>query len=90
MQFDDLITAQQFHRFPGTSIVTCCLTLENGYCVTGSSTSCDPDVFDETQARAEAQEEAQIQAFRMERYWMAGLRALSSEAAAEAAVAKLG
>ena len=90
MQFDDLITAQQFHRFPGTSIVTCCLTLENGYCVTGSSTSCDPDVFDETQARAEALEEAQIQAFRMERYWMAGLRALSSEAAAEAAVAKLG
>ena len=90
MQLEEIITAQQFHRFPGTSIVTCCLTLENGYCVTGSSTSCDMDVFDETQARAEAQEEAQIQAFRMERYWMAGLRALSSEAAAEAAVAKLG
>ena len=34
--------------------------------------------------------EAQIQAFRMERYWMAGLRALTTEAAAEAAVAKLG
>ena len=62
----------------------------NGYCVTGSSTSCDMDLFDETQARAEAQEEAQIQAFRMERYWMAGLRALTTEAAAEAAVAKLG
>lgn len=90
MQFDDLITAQQFHHFPGTSIVTCCLTLENGYCVTGSSTSCAAEEFDETQARAEAQEEAQMQAFRMERYWMAGLRALSSEAAAEAAVAKLG
>ena len=40
-------------------------------------------------ARAEAQEEAQIQAFRMERYGMAGLRALTTEAAAEAAVAKL-
>lgn len=90
MQFDDLITAQQFHHFPGTSIVTCCLTLENGYCVTGSSTSCAAEEFDETHAYAEALEEAQIQAFRMERYWMAGLRALATEAAAEAAVAKLG
>ena len=90
MQLEEIIAIQQFHRFPGTSIVTCCLTLENGYCVTGSSTSCDMELFDETQARAEALEEAQIQAFRMERYWMAGLRALSSEAAAEAAVAKLG
>ena len=90
MQLEEIITAQQFHHFPDTTVVTCCLTLENGYSVTGSSTSCDPDVFDETQARAEAQEEAQIQAFRMERYWMAGLRALSSEAAAEAAIAKLG
>ena len=90
MQLAEIITAQQFHHFPGTSIVTCCLTLENGYCVTGSSTSCDMEVFDEAQARAEAQEEAQIQAFRMERYWMAGLRALTTEAAAEAAIAKLG
>lgn len=90
MQLEEIITAQQFHRFPGTSIVTCCLTLENGYCVTGSSTSCDMEVFDETHAYAEAMEEAQIQAFRMEGYWLAGLRALSSEAAAEAAVAKLG
>lgn len=90
MQLEEIITAQQFHHFPGTSIVTCCLTLENGYCVTGSSTSVDMELFDEAQARAEAQEEAQVQAFRMERYWMAGLRALSTEAAAEAAVAKLG
>ena len=90
MQVEDIVKDTQFHRFPGTSIVTCCLTLENGYCVTGSSTSCDLEAFDETQARAEALEEAQIQAFRMERYWMAGLRALATEAAAEAAVAKLG
>lgn len=90
MQLNEIITAQQFHRFPDTTVVTCCLTLENGYCVTGSSTSCDRDVFDETQARAEALEEAQVQVFRMERYWMAGLRALATEAAAEAAVAKLG
>ena len=90
MQIEDIVVSQQFHRFPDTTVVVCCLTLENGYCVTGSSTSCDMELFDETQARAEAQEEAQIQAFRMERYWMAGLRALASEAAAEAAVAKLG
>ena len=90
MQIDDIITNTQFHRFPDTTVVVCCLTLENGYSVTGSSLSCPAEEFDEDYAKAFAREEAEVEVFKMNNYWLAGLRTLTTEAAAEAAVAKLG
>ena len=90
MQIDDIITNTQFHRFPNTTIVVCCLTLENGHAVTGSSLACPMEEFDEDHAKAFALEEAEVEVFKMNNYWLAGLRTLTTEAAAEAAVAKLG
>lgn len=90
MQIEDIVKDTQFHRFPDTTVVVCCLTLENGYCVTGSSQSCPVEEFDEDYAQAWAREEAAVEALKLNAYWLAGLRTLTSEAAAEAAVAKLG
>ena len=90
MQIDDIITNTQFHRFPNTTIVVCCLTLENGHAVTGSSLACPMEEFDEDHAKAFALEEAEVEVFKMNNYWLAGLRTLTTEAAAEAAIAKLG
>ena len=90
MQIDDIITNTQFHRFPDTTVVVCCLTLENGHAVTGSSLACPMESFDEDHAKAFALEEAEIEAIKLNAYWLAGLRTLTTEAAAEAAIAKLG
>ena len=90
MQIDDIITNTQFHRFPDTTVVVCCLTLENGHAVTGSSLACPVEEFYEDHAKAFALEEAEVEVFKMNNYWLAGLRTLTTEAAAEAAVAKLG
>lgn len=90
MQNDDIITSEQYHQFPGTTVVVCCLTLENGHAVTGSSLACPAEEFDEDHAKAFALEEAEVKAWELNNYWLAGLRTLTTEAAAEAAVAKLG
>ena len=90
MQIDDIIIGKQFHRFPDTTVVVCCLTLQNGYSVTGSSLSCHAENFDEDHAKASGLEEAEVKAWELNNYWLAGLRTLTTEAAAEAAIAKLG
>jgi len=45
----DDITAQiisaAFHVFPGTTLTVCCLTLRNGFNVTGESASASPENF---------------------------------------------
>lgn len=37
---------RQFHVFPGTTLTVCCLTLPNGYSVTGQSAAACPQNFD--------------------------------------------
>lgn len=46
---DAVIEGVQFHVFVGTTLTVCCLTLRNGYCVTGESAAVslanfDPDI----------------------------------------------
>jgi hypothetical protein len=60
---DDLdakITGEMYHVFPGTTLTVCCLTLENGFTVTGQSAAASPENFDaeigRTIARADARE----------------------------------
>jgi len=46
---DDLennILTAQFHVFPGTMLTVCCLTLKNGFTVTGESACASPENFD--------------------------------------------
>ncbi len=43
---DDTILTAQYHVFPGTTLTVCCLTLKNGFTVTGESAAASPENFD--------------------------------------------
>lgn len=43
---DDTIVAEDFHVFAGTTLTICCLTLKNGFTVTGESATASPENFD--------------------------------------------
>ncbi|MBZ4022193.1 hypothetical protein CKO11_06950 [Rhodobacter sp. TJ_12] len=43
---DAAIAKADYHRFPGTTLTVACLTLRNGFCVTGESASASPENFD--------------------------------------------
>lgn len=42
----DKIQQVQYYVFPNTTLTICCLTLDNGYAVTGDSACVDPKEFD--------------------------------------------
>lgn len=45
------VLTEQYHVFPGTTMTVCCLTLKNGYAVTGESACVSPENFDEATGR---------------------------------------
>lgn len=42
---DATIKSEQYHVFEGTCLTVCCLTLKNGYTVTGESACASPQNF---------------------------------------------
>jgi hypothetical protein len=45
-EIEATIIEEQYHRFPGTTVTVCCLTLQNGYGVIGESAAVSPENFD--------------------------------------------
>ena len=43
---DGVISDAQYHVFDGSCLTVCCLTLENGFTVTGESACASPENFD--------------------------------------------
>lgn len=43
---DRTIESSDFHIFVGTTLTVCCLTLRNGFTVTGESAAASPENFD--------------------------------------------
>jgi len=43
---DQEIVADDYHVFPGSCLTVCCLTLRNGFTVTGESACASPENFD--------------------------------------------
>jgi len=43
---DSLITNKQYYNFPHTTVTVCCITLVNGFSVTGESACASDDNFD--------------------------------------------
>jgi hypothetical protein len=41
-----VIAGEQYHVFEGTTLTACCLTLKNGFAVTGESAAASPENFD--------------------------------------------
>lgn len=42
---DAVIVGEQYHVFDGTTLTVCCLTLRNGFTVTGESAAASPENF---------------------------------------------
>jgi hypothetical protein len=73
---DAQIAKKQFHRFEGTTVTVCCLTLQNGFNCVGESACASPENYDEELGEKIAFENARKQIWKLEGYL------LSSELAA--------
>ena len=65
---DDVIVAEQYHRFSSTTVTVCCLHLQNGYSVVGYSAAASPENFDEAIGRKIARENARDKIWALEGY----------------------
>ena len=65
---DSVITAEQYHVFPNTTMTVCALTLLNGYIVIGESAAASPENFDAAIGRKIARENARNKIWALEGY----------------------
>lgn len=65
---DSAILTEQYHVFAGTTLTVCCLTLRNGFCVTGESAAASPENFDEEIGRKIARQNARDKIWPLEGY----------------------
>lgn len=67
-QIDTAIVKEQYHRHDGTTLITCVLTLKNGFTVTGESACADPTNFKEDIGRTNARRNARDKIWSLEGY----------------------
>ena len=65
---DAAIKSEAYHVFAGTTLTVCCLTLQNGFTVTGESAAASPANFDVEIGRKIARENARQKIWAMEGY----------------------
>lgn len=65
---DATIINEQYHVFPGTTLTVCCLTLRNGYQVTGESAAASPENFDAALGQKIARDNARNKIWALEGY----------------------
>lgn len=65
---DSVIVKSDYYVFPGTTLTVCCLTLLNGFNVTGESAAASPENFDAEIGRKIAFENARDKIWMLEGY----------------------
>lgn len=65
---DSCIKDAQYHVFPGTTLTVCCLTLKNGFTVTGESAAASPENFDAEEGQKIAYKNARNKIWQLEGY----------------------
>lgn len=65
---DAAIAVEQYHVFDGTTLTVCCLTLRNGFTVTGESAAASPENFDAEIGRKIARKNAREKIWALEGY----------------------
>ena len=65
---DAQIVGEQYHVFDGTTLTMCCLTLRNGFTVTGESAAASPENFDVEIGRKIARQNAREKIWELEGY----------------------
>ena len=67
-QIDNAIAGEDYHVFPATSLTVCCLTLKNGFTVTGESACASPENFNAELGRKIARGNAREKIWALEGY----------------------
>lgn len=67
-RLEEVILAEQYYVFPGTTLTVCCLTLKNGYQVVGESACASPENFDADLGRKIARDNAKNKIWSLEGY----------------------
>lgn len=70
---DATIAEEDYHVFEKTSLTVCCLTLQNGFTVTGESACASPENFDAEIGRKIARENARNKIWALEGYLLKSL-----------------
>ena len=65
---DAQIASEDYHVFQGTTLTVCCLTLRNGFTVTGESAAASPENFDVEIGRKIARQNAREKIWALEGY----------------------
>ena len=65
---DSKIKGEDYHVFEGSQLTVCCLTLENGFTVTGESACASPENFDAEIGKKIARENARNKIWMLEGY----------------------
>lgn len=65
---DATIASEAYHVFPGSQLTVCCLTLNNGFTVTGESACASPENFDAELGRKIARGHARDKIWALEGY----------------------
>jgi hypothetical protein len=65
---DSTIQSEQYHVFEGTTLTVCCLTLKNGFTVTGESACASQQNFDASLGKKIAKENAREKIWQFEGY----------------------
>lgn len=65
---NEQIVKEDYYVFPGTTMTICCLTLRNGFNVTGESATASSENFDETIGRRIAKDNARLKIWALEGY----------------------
>jgi len=65
---DEVIVAEQYHVFEGTSLTVCALTLKNGFIVVGESACADPANFNKEIGENIARDNARQKIWALEGY----------------------
>jgi hypothetical protein len=65
---EQTIAEAAYHVFPGSQLTVCCLTLRNGYTVTGESACVSPQNFDAELGRKIALQKARDKIWALEGY----------------------
>lgn len=65
---DAAIKGEAYHVFPGTTLTICCLTLRNGFTVTGESAAASAANFDQEIGRKIARDNARQKIWAFEGY----------------------
>ena len=66
---DNTIVDEDYHVFGKTCLTVCCLTLRNGFTVTGESACASPENFDEELGRKIARSNARDKIWAYDRDW---------------------